>query len=92
VTPPIAPPITPPVVTPKAHSFFGTVDVNAAAAKLRLVEIAEEIIAVLAGDPQANVKISVEITAEFANGASDQTKRAVSENAAQLGFKNKTWE
>lgn len=46
----------------------------------------------LAGDPQATVTVTVEITADFPNGASDQIKRSVSENAQQLGFKNKTWE
>ena len=66
---------------PKAHTFIGTVEVNAATAKMRLVQIAEEIISVLASDSQANVKVSVEITADFPAGVSDQIKRAVSENA-----------
>jgi len=43
-------------------------------------------------DPNASLKITVEINAEFPSGASDQIKRAVSENAKSLGFKNKTWE
>jgi predicted AAA+ superfamily ATPase len=77
---------------PKAHSFHGTVAVNAATAKLRLVQIAEEIISHLAADPNAEVKVSVEIQASFPNGAKDQTKRAVSENARTLGFKNADWE
>jgi len=77
---------------PKAHTFIGTVDVNAATAKMRLVEIADEIISVLASDSKASVKVSVEITADFSEGVSDQIKRAVSENATSLGFKNKTWE
>jgi hypothetical protein len=34
----------------------------------------------------------VEISAEFPRGAAEQTKRAVSENVAALGFKSKTWE
>ena len=81
-----------PVGAPKAHTFIGNVEVNAATAKMRLVQIAEEIISVLASDPQATVKVSVEVTAEFPSGVSDQTKRAVSENATMLGFKNKSWE
>ncbi len=76
----------------KAHSFIGSVDVNAATAKMRLVQIAEEIVSLLASDPQATVTVSVEIAAEFPSGVSDQVKRAVSENATSLGFKNKTWE
>jgi hypothetical protein len=76
----------------KSHTFIGSVDLNAAAAKMRLVEIAEEIINVLASDPHATVKVCVEINAEFPDGVSDQIKRAVSENTTSLGFKNKTWE
>jgi len=77
---------------PKSHSFIGTAEVKAATAKLRLVQIAEEIISLLTSDPQATVNVTLEITAEFPNGVSETTKRAVSENAANLGFKNKTWE
>ena len=76
----------------KAHAFIGTVDVNATAAKVRLLLIADEIIRVLANDPQASVKVTVEISAEFPSGVSDEIKRAVSENAASLGFRIKTWE
>jgi len=77
---------------PKAHAFHGQVAVNAATAKMRLVQIAEEIIATLAADPNAEVKVSVEIQATFPDGAKDLTKRAVSENARTLGFKNADWE
>jgi predicted AAA+ superfamily ATPase len=76
----------------KARAFIGTADVNAATAKMRLVQIAEEIISLLASDPQATVHVSVEIGADFPGGVTDQLKRAVSENATSLGFKNKTWE
>ena len=82
----------PPAGPPKAKTFIGTAEVNAATAKMRLVQIAEEIISVLTSDSQATVKVSVEITADFPEGVSDQIKRAVSENAASLSFKNKTWE
>jgi hypothetical protein len=34
----------------------------------------------------------VEINADFPEGVSDHIKRAVSENAISLSFKNKTWE
>jgi uncharacterized protein len=77
---------------PKSKTFYGSADVTPAAAKVRLVTIAEEIIAVLSSDPNATVKVTVEIAADFPDGASDQIKRAVSENASHLGFKNKTWE
>jgi hypothetical protein len=77
---------------PRATAFFGAVDVSATTAKMKLVSIAEEIIAVLAADPNATVKVTVEISAEFPAGASDSTRRAVSENATALGFKSKSWE
>lgn len=90
----VVPPV--PLVTvpgpPKAKTFIGTADVNAAGAKMRLVQIADELISALVSDPHATVKVSIEITAEFPDGVSDQVKRTVSENAASLGFKNKTWE
>ncbi len=59
---------------------------------MRLVQIAEEIIATLAADPNAEVKVRIEIEATFANGAQDQTKRAVSENAKTLNFGTAEWE
>jgi len=78
--------------TPRPKSFHGSADVAPAAAKMRLVQIAEEIIAILAADPNAEVKVRIEIQAAFANGAQDQTKRAVSENAKTLGFNTAEWE
>jgi hypothetical protein len=59
---------------------------------MRLVQIADEIISVLTADPNANIKVRVEIDANFANGVQDQTKRAVSENAKSLGFSIAEWE
>jgi hypothetical protein len=59
---------------------------------MKLVDIADEVIALLAADPNATVKVTLEVSAEFPAGASDQTKRAVSENATSLGFKNRRWE
>ncbi len=77
-----------------AHStsFYGSVEVNPSSAKMRLVQLAEEIINNLASDSQATLKITLEINAEFPNGVSDQIKRAVSENAKSLGLKTWTWE
>ena len=77
---------------PKARSFIGTMDVNASTAKMRLVQIAEEILQQLVSDPHAVVNVTVEISAEFPNGVSDQVKRAVPEKRHHPRFKNKTWE
>ena len=79
-------------VSQKPRHFIGTVDISAATAKMRLRDIADEIIAVLASDPNAEINITVEIQAEFEQGANDHTKRAVSENAKSLGFKHAEWE
>ena len=59
---------------------------------MRLVQVAEEIIAVLAADPNADVKVTLEIQVSFPSGVADQTKRAVTENARTLNFKNADWE
>jgi predicted AAA+ superfamily ATPase len=90
-TPPGPTPVGP-TPAPKAKSFHGSATVAPAAAKMRLVQIAEEIIATLAADPNADVKVRIEIEATFPNGAQDQTKRAVSENAKTLGFGTTEWE
>ena len=90
-TPPDTNP-TGPTPTPKPRAFHGNVAINASTAKMRMVEVADEIIAVLAADPNAEVKVTVEIQVNFPSGASDQTKRAVTENARTLNFKNADWE
>jgi hypothetical protein len=81
-------------VAPKAkvRSFHGMAEVASATAKIRLVQLADEIISVLSSDPNAVVKVSVEIVAEFPDGTAEQVKRAVSENARSLGLKSADWE
>jgi hypothetical protein len=59
---------------------------------MRLVQLADEIISVLSSDPNAALKITVDIAAEFPDGATEQVKRAVSENARSLGLKSADWE
>lgn len=81
-----------PTPTPRPRAFHGNVAINASTAKMRMVQVAEEIIAVLAADPNAEIKVAVEIQVSFPSGASDQIKRAVTENARTLAFKNADWE
>ena len=88
-TPP-SPPIPPTSQAPR--SFHGTAEVPAATAKVGLVRLADEIISVLCSDPNASVKVVVEISAEFPDGSKEQVKRAVSENARALGLKSADWE
>ena len=89
------PPAPTPSSTPKAagaKSFHATAEIPTAAAKMRLVQVADEIVAVLRSDPNATVTLVVEISAEFPDGVSDTVKRAVSENARSLGLKTSDWE
>lgn len=82
-----------PVPTEAKPSYFhGTVEVPIATAKMRLVQIADEIVSLLASDPNATIRLSVEISAEFPEGATDTVKRSVSENARALSLKNADWE
>lgn len=76
----------------KPDSFHGSVEVPAAMSKVRFLDIANEIIAILAQDPDAELSITVEIAARFPRGASDQIRRGVRENAASLNFKVHDWE
>lgn len=89
---PASPGYKTPGPTPKPSVFHGNVAISALTAKMRMVQVAEEIIAVLAADPNAEVKVIVKIQVNFPSGASDQTKRAVTENARTLNFKNADWE
>ncbi len=83
---------TDPIIASAPKSFHGTADVAPATAKMRLVQIADEIVSLLASDPNASVKVVLEISAEFPDGAKDTIKRAVSENANTLGLKSADWE
>jgi hypothetical protein len=74
------------------RSFHGTAEIAPATTKMRLVQIADEIVSVLVSDPNASVKVVVEISAEFPDGAKETIKRAVSENARSLGLKGADWE
>jgi hypothetical protein len=74
------------------RSQVDSIEINPSTARFRMVQVAEEIISLLASDPQAALKITVEINADFPEGASDQIKRAVSENATSLEFGTKTWD
>jgi len=80
------------IQVPKAKSYHGTAEVTASMAKSRLILLADELINVLVSDPNAVVKVTLEIAAEFPNGAPEHVKRAVSENGKSLGLKASDWE
>jgi hypothetical protein len=84
--------ITPAPSPAKPLVYHGSANVSPTLARTELDTIAQEIIKLLADDPTATVRVSIEITAEFADGASDTIKRSVNANADTLGFKSSTWE
>jgi hypothetical protein len=77
--------------TPSFTNFHGMVEINPSLAKVKLVEVVDELISLLASDPNASVKVSLEISADFPEGVGDQIRRAVSENATALGLKHREW-
>ena len=77
---------------PVPTAFHGSIQIKPSAAKMHLVQVVEEIINLLASDPNATLNITLEINAEFPRGATDQIRRATLENATSLGFKTKDWE
>lgn len=77
------------------NRYFASVEITPSAAKLNLVTLSDELIALLAGDPKATVKVTVEVEAQFPQGASPKLKRDVSENVSNLKsltFKASDWE
>ncbi len=77
---------------PRASTFIGSVEVSPSSAKMRLVQVAEEIVSVLIQDPNAKVSVRVEITGDFPDGVPDHIRRAVEQNAKHLGFGTNEWE
>ncbi len=94
---PIGSGTTPPIAAPAPASaavrrFRGTAQIDASTAKMRLRDIADEIIALLASDADATVHVTLDVTAEFPAGPKDHVKCGVAENATNLGFTTKSWE
>ncbi|WP_313540530.1 DUF499 domain-containing protein [Sphingomonas sp.] len=73
-------------------AFFGSAEIPSATAKMHLMQLADEIIANLVADPNAQVRVTLEISAQFESGAQEVTKRSVSENATALKLKSANWE
>ncbi len=78
--------------TPKYKSFHGTVEIPAATARVRMIEVAEEVISALCKDPNATVRVTVEIAAEFPEGAPPEMLRIVTENSKALKFASQEFE
>ena len=76
----------------KATRFHGTVVLDAARTGRDASRIADEIIAHLAGLVGANVKVTLEIEADFPGGAPDHVVRTVTENGRTLKFTSQGFE
>jgi len=76
----------------KASTFHASADITASAAKMRLVQLADELIAILTSDANASVRVVLEISADFPEGVPDDIRRNVSENARTLGIAGAEWE
>ena len=82
----------PPAKPAGPGAFFGSAEIPAATAKMHLMQLADEIIANLVADPNAQVRVTLEISVHFEGGAQETTKRSVSENATALKLKSANWE
>jgi len=68
--------------------YHGTVQLNPLRVGAEAGRIAEEVIAHLAGQPGAEVTVTLEIRVHLPGGASDHTVRTVTENSRALKFEN----
>ena len=86
-SPPLPPP--PPRLLKRFH---GTVNLDATRVGRDASQIADEVIAHLAGLVGANVTVTLEIEAEIPHGAPENVVRTVTENSQTLKFTNQAFE
>ncbi len=77
---------------PRPRRFHGTVRLDPARVGRDASRIADEVIAHLAGQVNAEVTITLEIEAFLPDGASEQTVRTVTENSRTLRFDSQGFE
>ncbi len=86
------PPGTAPDAAARPRRFHGTVRLDPARVGRDASRIADEVIAHLAGQVDAEVTVTLEIEASLPNGASDQIVRTVTENSRTLKFSSQGFE
>ena len=74
-----------PAVKP-LRRYHGSVRLDAQRVSSQASTISEEVIKHLAGLPDAEVTVTIEIEAKLPDGASEHVRRTVTENGRQLGF------
>ncbi len=90
-TPPPPPPLPPPP-PPRPKRFHGSVTLDATRVGRDAPNIAEAVIAHLAGLVGSKVKVTLEIDAEFASGVPEHVIRTVTENSRTLNFTSQGFE
>jgi hypothetical protein len=88
-TPPIGPPAA---AGATVRRFRGSAQIDGSTAQMMLRDIADEIFALLASDPDATVQVALDVSADLPASPEDHVKRGVPENATSLGFTTKAWE
>ena len=83
---------TPPPPEQKARRFHGAVPLDATRVGRDASQIADEVIAHLAGLVGAKVTVTLEIEAEIPSGAPDHVVRTVTENSRTLKFSSQGFE
>ncbi|WP_462174543.1 ATP-binding protein [Pseudoalteromonas gelatinilytica] len=81
-----------PIKTKVKTNFYGTVNLNATSAKMEFSDIVDEVLEQFTLKTGVNVKISVEIEAQYAEGFDEALQRAVKENCNVLRFGNAEFE
>jgi hypothetical protein len=76
----------------RLRRFHGAVKIDSARVGRDAGRIADEVIAHLAGQVGADVKVTLEIEAWLANGASDGLVRTMTENCRTLKFDSQGFE
>jgi len=77
---------------PRARRFHGSVSLDPQRVGRDAGQIAEEVIAHLAGLVGSDVRVALEIEADMPDGAPDRVVRAVTENCRQLNFSSQGFE
>ncbi|TAK54308.1 MAG: ATP-binding protein [Gammaproteobacteria bacterium] len=84
--------LVPPAPEVRLRRFHGTVDLDSLRVGRDASRIADEVISHLAGQPGAEVTVTLEIEARLPGGASDQLVRTVLENSRTLRFRSQGFE
>ena len=77
---------------PRPKRYYGSVQLDATRVGRDAGQVAEEVIAHLAGIVGADVKVTLDIEADIPSGASEQVVRTVTENGRTLKFKEQGFE